>query len=181
MDLHTLTEAQFPMLGFGLLAALLAMVIAPRASRIVVRTAEAEPARCLIVGIAGLILLFLLNIINGWLCHTGIWIPAGIVIWILSLTFLFYGGLIGVTYVGGCLFRRIGRPSAGFFPRSALGQLFFAIFNQVPLLNLFTIPLQMIAWLIGLGALVVTGLGRDPQWLSSRLGEASRAWSENDA
>src|SRR5205085_5560750 len=63
-------RAQIAMIICGLLAALLALIVAPRASTMTIAAIDSEPARCLVLGIFGLGALALINVINAELNAT---------------------------------------------------------------------------------------------------------------
>jgi hypothetical protein len=139
---------------------------------------DSEPARAAVVGFVGLALLGFLNALNGALLGTVIWIPFGTVVALTStLTFL-YGGLLGVAYFGG-LFRKGSRPTVrGFFSRAVAGFIAIAVFNCIPGVNVAAFFLQLLAFVVGLGGLLITGFGRDRDWLSKRLASAGREWRD---
>ena len=166
--------AQVFMVLCGLVSTLLAMVLAPRATRLAISAIDSEPVRCLVVGAVGLAAMGALNTINTWLFATVVWIPIGLIIAVASAGIFFLSGLLGIAFIGGLVARWIGWGVPRFFGRALVGFIFLAILNLVPIFGAATFLLDLIAFLIGLGGLIVTGLGRDPHWLSKRLAHASR-------
>jgi hypothetical protein len=156
-------------LAHGLAFALLMLILAPRATGNASRALDREPGRCLVTGICGLIMLGLVHVLNNMLFRAALWMPFGVILVLLSLALWVYSGLIGVTFAGGWVSRKMGWGEPGFLGRALLGMLAFIVVAYIPFLGPFTGFVELAVWVMGLGALVVTGLGSDPDWLTSRL------------
>ncbi|HLV80301.1 MAG TPA: hypothetical protein VKT32_08455, partial [Chthonomonadaceae bacterium] len=166
---------QFGLLFLGLLGGLVLWLIAPRAAEQASGTIVNEPARCLIVGgIAAGGLLFV-ALADGALMHSPLgllWKPFGAVLAFALLLTLAFGWLCGMRYVGDLIARKLGRDGAGyFFSRMALGLIAFCLGNILlgAWLGVVGMLVETLFALMGLGALLVTGFGSDPQWLSAYL------------
>jgi hypothetical protein len=164
----------------GMLAALLALAVAPRASTMALRAINTEPARCLALGTAGAIGLTLLNGVNSALFATIIWIPAGLLVALATALVFLYGGLLGIAYVGSLVGRWVGVPPRGFFAAATCGLVFLGLLNCIPVVNAVSLLIETGAFVMGLGALIVTGMGSDPDWLTGRLAEAARAFRSEE-
>jgi len=171
--------AQVFVVLFGLLFALLALTLAPRATTLAAAILDSEPIRCLVVGAMGLAGLGVLNVVNGLLFYTVIWIPAGMVLAVLSGLVVVFSTLLGVAFLGGAIGRRLGWKGLSFYGRTATGLVALGILNCIPVVNLGSLAAQTIAPVLGLGALIITGFGRDRDWLSTRLADAGRAFHED--
>jgi hypothetical protein len=157
----------------GSLFALLFLVVAPRASTLAVAAIDYEPLRCFILGIVGLGALAVVGWMNEILFSTVIWAPFGILVSMMSGVVFIFSIVVGIAFVGGMVARRFGWRVPGFFGRAALGFITLALLNCIPVVNFASAFIQMIAFLVGLGGLIVTGFGRGPSWLSSRLSHQS--------
>lgn len=162
-------EAQIFFIVMGLLLTLFVLVVAPRASTLAVAAIDAEPLRCLILGLVGMWGLMVINAVNEALFRIVIWAPFGIFIALISGMVFFFSGILGVTYVGGFMASRLGWRMHGIFGRALLGFVTLALLNLIPVLNFGSAFVQMSAFLMGLGGLIVTGFGRGPHWLTHRL------------
>lgn len=176
-------EGQFALLVFGLFSALIMMVIAPRSAHLVSQRISLEPARCVVVGGLSALGLMAAQFINVGLFRSPIqllWAPAGFLFAVASVVALVYGWLCGMRYVGDFVARRMGQVgnAGGLYLRTALGLgAFFAADSLLGLIstNLMVVGLlaQVFVAIMGLGAVITTGFGADPNWLSMRLrGEA---------
>jgi hypothetical protein len=168
-DYRDWVSAQLFMIIAGLIVTLIVLVMAPQASTTVLAAVDAEPLRCMIVGGAGMFALSIINYINGQLFQTIIWIPFGLAIAVLAGITFIYAGLIGTVYFGGPVARKLGWRVPGFFWRSALGLCGLAILNCIPFVNLGSLLIEAFLFPVGLGALIITGFGRDPGWLTKRM------------
>ncbi len=113
--------------------------------------------------------LALVNSINATLHHLFLWAPVGFLVSVASGTTFILSGLLGIAYLGGVVARRIGGGTPGFFARSVVGFTLVALLNLTPLLNPVSAIVGSAALLLGAGGLIVTGFGRDPQWLTRML------------
>lgn len=154
----------------GLVGLLIALVIAPRATRIAAEALANQPGRSLVLGVPALLLLGGIEAINAVLLHIVVWIPVGVVVLAAGGVLLVYSGLLGMVFVGGHVLRAMGRGEAGIFGRGALALILLGILNCLPVAQVFSILLELLLFVLGAGALVVTGLGHDPLWLDRRRG-----------
>ena len=170
--------AQIFFVIFGLLAALIALALAPKTTTLAVAAIDTEPARAAVVGFLGLALLGIVSTVNRALFGTIVWIPFGTMVELASTVTILFSGLLGIAYFGGVLQKRRRPGVRGFFSRAALGLIAIALFNCIPGVNAASLFLQLIAFILGLGGLIITGFGRDPDWLSKRLNAAGREWRD---
>ena len=178
LDYGEWVAAQIFLVVCGMLAALIALALAPKTTTLAVVAIDSEPARAAVVGFLGLAALGVVNFINGALFGTIIWIPFGTMVALASTVTFLFSGLLGVAYFGGILQKRRRPGVRGFFSRACLGLIAIALFNCIPGVNLAAFFLQMIAFVLGLGGILITGFGRDPDWLSKRLSAAGREWRD---
>jgi len=178
LDYGEWVAAQVFLVICGLLAALIALALVPKTTTLAVAAIDSEPARAAVVGFMGLSALGVINFINSILFGTIIWIPFGTMVALASTVTFLFSGLLGVAYFGGILQKRRRPGVRGFFSRAVIGLVAIALFNCVPGVNLASFFLQMIAFVLGLGGILITGFGRDPDWLSKRLSSAGREWRD---
>jgi hypothetical protein len=177
LDYGEWIAAQIFLVVAGLLAALIVLALVPRTATLAVAAIDAEPARAAIVGILGLAVLGIISVINGILFGTVIWIPFGTILAVASTVTVLLSALLGIAFFGGALQTR--RPTVrSFFSRAFYGLMTIAVLNCIPGLGPASFALQVIALALGLGGLIITGFGRDPDWLSRRLSSASRSWHD---
>ena len=169
---------QFALLLAGLLASLIALVVAPRATEHTGEGLAKEPARCLVVGVVGaaamtLALAFSYSLM---LSPLGvIWKPLGAAFAGLCLGALGFGWICGMRYVGQWMARRLGRGgSVGIYLQCALGLGAFFLANVVAGgvhrgLGVMGLMAETLLALAGLGAALLSGFGADPNWLTARM------------
>ncbi len=162
----------------GLLLTLFVLVVAPRACSMTVAAIDYEPVRCLVVGLLGLAGIALFSAINGFLFYTVVWIPFGIVLFGLELILWIYAWLLGVAFIGGWLSRKLNWGVPGFFGRAALGLVALSLLNCIPGINAGSVSVELIAVVLGIGGLLITGCGKDLQWLTKRLSRARRGFDD---
>ena len=162
-------SAQLFFIIWGLIATMIALVICPRASLMTVATIENEPMRCAAVGTVGLLAIGLFNVLNTVLFGAALWAPFGMLFFFLSMVIFVYSAILGIVFIGSGVARRFGWHGLGFFGRAAAGFAALAILNCLPLASMASMGLQCVAVLCGLGGLIVTGFGSDPQWLTRIL------------
>jgi hypothetical protein len=169
---------QFALLLMGLLASLIALVVAPRAAEHTGEGLAQEPGRCLVVGVMGaaamtLVLAFSYSLM---LSPLGvIWKPLGAAFAGLCLSALGFGWVCGMRYVGQGMARRLGRGgSVGIYLQCAIGLGAFFLVNVVSggvhrSLGVMGLLVETLLALTGLGAALLSGFGADPNWLTARL------------
>lgn len=174
--------AQFGLLLFGLLGALIMQLVAPRAGRRTAERIESEPGRCLATGAIGALAVLTVLIFNGALMGSLVGIiyaPFGAVIALALAAILAYGWLCAMHTVGDFFAARSGRRIGDMLAaRVAIGLLAFFVINSAlgampggvgTALGGFGLALQTVVAMAGLGALLMTGGGTDPDWLEARL------------
>jgi hypothetical protein len=175
---------QFGIFVLGLLGGLILMVGAPRATQRVAEGIGFSPARSLAVGLLTSLGMLVLLYFNARLMHISVlgllWSPFGTLVALVAALILGFGWLSGMRYVGDMVARRLGRaPGSGsLYGRIALSLGLFFMANVVlgsmhPTLGVASLTLECVVALMGLGAAVVTGFGKETDWLGARLrGEA---------
>ncbi|HZO87164.1 MAG TPA: polymer-forming cytoskeletal protein [Chthonomonadaceae bacterium] len=175
---------QFRLLLLGLISGLVVMLIAPRAAQQVASAISEEPARCLVVGGIGAALLLVVVTLDCALMHSVlklVWAPFGALILLAPVPILLFAWVCGMRFAGDLVARRLlGRAenSGKMYSRIALGLIAFflacALLGSIlPALGRIALLVECLIMLMGLGAMIVTGWGSDPNWLSRRLrGEA---------
>jgi len=174
---------QFGLLVLGLLGGVILMILAPRQTQRVSEAIAFSPARSLAVG--GLTTLGMLVVLafNSSLMHLGgvglLWSPFGMVLALAAAMVLGFGWLSGMRYAGDLIARRFGRPSGGnLYGRIAFSLGLFFLANVVlgsmsRTLGVASLALECVIAVMGLGAAVATGFGRETDWLGARVrGEA---------
>lgn len=175
---------QFALLTFGLIGGVILMVVAPRATHQITGSVAAEPARCLVVGGLGAVGMLVLSLANAALFHSParlVWAPFGAVVALAPLAVLAVGWLCGLRFAGDLVARRFGQSQNGsLYGRMALGLIgFFAVNLLLGALGMGGVGLltEFVFALMGLGAVLITGFGSDPDWLSLRLRGDARWFS----
>jgi len=174
---------QFGLLVLGLLGGVILMILAPRQTQRVSEAIAFSPARSLAVG--GLTTLGMLVVLafNSALMHLGgvglLWSPFGMVLALAAAMVLGFGWLSGMRYAGDLVARRFGRPSSGnLYGRIAFSLGLFFLANVIlgsmsRTLGVASLALECVIAVMGLGAAVATGFGRETDWLGARVrGEA---------
>lgn len=169
---------QLALLLLGLLGGLVLLLAAPRATQQMTGALALEPARCLVVGGIGALGMLFVAFTDGALMHSPLgllWKPFGAVVAIVLLLALAAGWLCGMRFAGDLVARKLGRADSGsLYGRMALGLGAFFLVNLVlggisRTLGTAGLLLEALVSLMGLGALLITGFGSDPNWLSARL------------
>lgn len=171
---------QFGLLVLGLLGGLILMVGAPRATQRVSDGIGSSPARSLAVGLMTALGMLVLLAFNERLMHISVlgllWSPFGTLIALVAAMILGFGWLSGMRYAGEIVARRCGRPTGSGSPygRIALSLGLFFLANVVlgsmsRTLGVASLALECVIAVMGLGAAVVTGFGKETDWLGARL------------
>ncbi len=175
------TGGQLALLGLGLVGMLVLLTIAPRATHQVAGMVTLEPARCLVVGIIGAIVTLFVLIANAGLMKSPLgmlYAPVGALVAVLPLLVLAFGWLCGMRYAGDFIAQKTGRCNVSnrVYTRIALGLASFFLLNVIlgaldmGFVGLFA---EFVVALMGVGSVLITGGGKDPDWLGARLrGEA---------
>ena len=177
-------SGQFGLLVLGLLGGLVLIVGAPRATQRVSEGISFSPARSLAVGLLTALGMLVLLAFNDRLMHISLlgllWSPFGTLIALVSALILGFGWLSGMRYAGDLLAHRLGWPAGGgsLYGRMALSLGVFFAANVIlgiisRTLGVAALTLECVIGVMGLGAAVVTGFGKETDWLGVRLrGEA---------
>lgn len=175
---------QFGLFVLGLLGGLILMVGAPRATQRVSEGIAFNPARSLAVGVLTALGMLVVLAFNGRLMHVSmiglLWSPFGTLIALVAAMILGFGWLSGMRYAGDIIARRFGRPAGGgsLYGRMALSLGIFFLANVIlgsmsRTLGVASLTLECAIAVMGLGAAVATGFGKETDWLGTRLrGEA---------
>ncbi len=168
---------QFALLFVGLMSALIALIIAPRATLHTSETVSLEPGRCLAFGSIGVLgMLFLLGF-NYVLMASPlrvIWLPIGAGVATAGIAVLAFGWVCGMHHVGLWFSRRFGRGSGSVYTHIAIGMVGFFLINVLlggisTGLGVMGMFIEFGLALMGLGAALVSGFGVDPNWLTARM------------
>jgi len=175
---------QFCLWLLGLAGGLIILVAAPHATSRVSETVSSRPGRSLVAGLITAVGMCSALAISGAIMSTRsifslIWTPALIVIAVSSIILLTLGWLAGMRRVGDMLAPRLGQTGSGtFYGRMALGLTAFFLFNGIlggliPFLGAVGIVVEFAVALMGIGAIVQTGFGRDDHWLGRTFHRSS--------
>ena len=171
-------ESQLALLILGLLAGAAVRLAAPRAASRAARTVGTQPGRCLLVGASSGVALGVVSLLNAGLTQSPIkamWLPFGFVVATGALVLLGFGWLCGMRAMGEWVAAKAGRDNDGdFFVRLALGLCVFFLANSIlggigSWLGAIGLLTQLAVSVMGLGAAVITGLGRSDNWLGVRM------------
>jgi hypothetical protein len=174
---HNWFGGQLALLGLGIVGGLILLMIAPRATYQMATMVSLEPARCLVVGgISAAALLVALGF-NSLLMHSPLrffWTPFSWIVALGAALLLACGWLCGLRFVGDFVARKLGRADSQgrIYTRMALGLGAFFLLNIVlGAIGMCGVGLfaEFVVALMGLGAFVISGGGKDPDWLGSRL------------
>ena len=176
---------QLALLILGLLCGGVLSSTAPHATRRVSNAVALEPARCLIIGGVAIVVLGMLAMLNANLIHSVklfslAWSPFGFGLSVLMLGVLAFGWVCGLRHFGNYLAQKTGKEVDGsIFGRLALG--FFSIFvvslvigSVIAPVAILGLLLQGLLTVMGLGASVITGFGREANWLGSMMTRGPR-------
>lgn len=176
---------QLALLILGLLCGGVLSSTAPHATRRVSNAVALEPARCLIIGGVAIVALGMLAMLNANLIHSVklfslAWSPFGFGLSVLMLGVLAFGWVCGLRHFGNYLAQKTGKEVDGsIFGRLALG--FFSIFvvslvigSVIAPVAILGLLLQGLLTVMGLGASVITGFGREANWLGSMMTRGPR-------
>jgi hypothetical protein len=171
---------QFCLWLLGLAGSLIVLLAAPNATSRVSETVSVRPGRSLLVGSVAAAAMFSALAVSGAIMGTKsflslLWTPVMIVIALVSLFLLVFGWLAGVRRVGDLLAGRFGQTGSGsFYGRTVLGLTVFFAANALlgavnPALGAVGLLVEFAVALMGIGAIVQTGFGRDDEWLGRRF------------
>lgn len=165
----------------GLVCGLVLLFVAPRSTQQTAALIALEPARCLIIGALGALAGLVVLTVNAGLTKAlGLfYAPFSLIVAIVPAVILVTGWLCSMRYAGDILTRRMGKNDRGsLYPRMALGLVAFCMAQVIlgglhPWLGGIVLLIQFGLSLMGLGAILISGFGRDPDWLGARMrGEA---------
>jgi hypothetical protein len=176
---------QFGMLLFGLVGGLILFLVAPRATEQATDTLASGSGRCLVVGAMGGFGLLVASLVNAMAMKSPfslLWSPIGTLTGILTLIVLTFGWLCGMRLVGDLVAKKFRRYEEGhLLGRIALGLIVFCFAKLLLFavggswLGGAALVLEAIVAVMGLGALLVSGFGTNPDWLGARL-RGERRW-----
>lgn len=177
---------QFALLLLGLVGGFVLLFVMPRGTQQTAALIALEPARCLVVGgiaaVSGLLVLTL----NAGLMKSAlglVYAPFGAVIAIGLPVILACGWLCGMRWAGDIAARKFGKNDRGnLYARLALGLVAFFLLNSLlgmlhPWLGAVGLTFEFGVALMGLGAIVISGFGKNPDWLGSRMRGETRWFS----
>lgn len=168
-------SGQFALLLLGMLGALILNLVAPRAAAQASNAVGLEPARSVVAGILAALALGLVTFINAGMIQSPlgfVWAPVGFVVVSATLVLIGYGWLCGMRFLGDAIARRLGQTQSGaFFWRTTLGLMTCFVLGLLPFspLNIVVTLVQTALSVMGLGALCITGLGTQSNWLGTRM------------
>lgn len=173
---------QFCLLLLGLAGGAIVFLTAPNAAQRVGDTVSMRPGRSLVAGGITAAVIFAALAVSGMIMHARnivslIWMPFTIAIALASLFLLVFGWLAGMRRVGDLIARRTGQTGSGsFYGRTVLGLTAFFVVNSIlgainPTLGGVGMLVEFAVALMGIGALVQSGFGRDGQLLGRRFGQ----------
>lgn len=172
---------QLALLILGVMCGAVLCTTAPVATRKVSNAVALEPARCLIIGGAVALGLGMITVLNAnLLSHSMrlfslVWSPFGFGLSVLVLGVLAFSWVCGLRHLGNYIASRTGNQSDGtLFGRLALGMA--ALFLVSLVVGSLLTPLAVLGLLLqglltvmGLGATLITGFGREANWLGGRM------------
>ncbi len=172
---------QFCLLLLGLIGGIVVLLAGPNAMSNVTETVSARPGRSLLTGILTSAVICAALAVSGMIMGTKsffslLWMPVLICVALASLFLLVFGWLAGMRRVGDILARKSGQMGAGsFYGRMTLGLTTFFVANALlgginPVLGAIGVMVEFGVALMGIGAIVQTGFGRDEEWLGRTLG-----------
>jgi len=173
---------QFCLWLLGLGGGVIILLAAPGAMSRVTNTVSLQPGQSLVAGLITAAVMAAALAVSGLIMKTFlsvIWMPILIVIALVSLVVLVFGWLAGMRRVGDLLARRFGQTGGGtFYGRMTLGLSAFFLANAVlgvivPALGAVGLFLEFGIALMGVGAIVRTGFGKDEPFLDGRFHRTS--------
>jgi hypothetical protein len=169
---------QFCLWLLGLGGGLIVLLAAPNATSRVAETVSLQPGRSLVTGLVTAAGMFAALAVSGIIMKTFLallWMPVLIAIVLVSLFLLVFGWLAGMRRVGDLLARKYGQTGSGtFYGRMVIGLSAFFIANALlgainPTLGAAGLLVEFAIALMGIGAIVRTGFGKDEQWLDRQF------------
>jgi hypothetical protein len=178
---------QVALLLLGIIGGMVALIVAPRATHQVASRISLEPARCLVVGGIGAVLTLIVLTVDAGLIHSPVkyfWAPFGAVVALAPILALAFGWLASMRFAGDIVARRFAHLNnpGRLYTRMALGlgAFFLAkiVLGSLSIgLGMMALLLEAVVALMGVGAILITGFGSDPDWLSDRLRGQARWFS----
>lgn len=168
---------QIALFVLGLAGVLVMYLLAPRATLLATEVVALEPGRALIMGVLGALGLLAAALLNALISRSPVglvWSPVGVLVGVSLVVLLGAGWLCGMRLAGDLIARRLGWRSEGaVYSRIALGLLGFCLakllaYSISPWLGGTVLLLEAAFALMGLGALILSGFGSNPDWLSAR-------------
>jgi hypothetical protein len=169
---------QFCLWLLGLGGGLIVLLAAPNATSRVSETVSLQPGHSLVAGLITAGGMCAALAVSGMIMKSFLallWMPVLIVIVLVSLFLLVFGWLAGMRRVGDLLARKFGQTGSGnFYGRMVIGLSAFFIANAVlgainPSLGTAGLLVEFGVALMGIGAIVRTGFGKDEQWLDRQF------------
>ena len=161
-------------------------VTAPVVTRKVTYEVATEPVRCLIIGGITALVLSMIAVLNANLMHFSIrllslaWSPLGFGISVLLLGVVAFSWVCGLNHFGNFVALKMGRADSGallgriLLGASTLFLVSLILGGTLSSLAVFALLIQGLLAILGMGATVITGFGREPNWLGSYLSQAPR-------
>ncbi|MCS6777072.1 MAG: hypothetical protein RMJ43_05185 [Chloroherpetonaceae bacterium] len=175
---------QIALFMLGLIGVLVMRLLAPRATVTATEVVALDPGRALVMGLLGALGLLVAALINALIARSPVgmvWSPVGVLVGVTAVILLGAGWLCGMRLAGDLIARRLGWRSEGaVYPRIALGLLGFCLakllaYGVSSWLGGAVLLLEAAFALMGLGALILSGFGSNPDWLHARL-HRERHW-----
>ncbi len=178
---------QVALLMLGAVGGLVMLIAAPFSTQQVSKQVAQEPARCLAIGAIGAVGMVAVLFVSTGLRQTPLgllWAPFHFVIALIPVLALVFGWLCGMRFAGDLIARKFAHnyDPGKLYNRMALGLVTFFLVNVVLgslsyWMGGVSLLIEFLVALMGVGAMLITGLGSDSDWLTRRMHGETRWFS----
>lgn len=159
--------AKLALLAAWMVLTLILLAVSGREIQRTSEIARAEPFHCFIVGLTGVLTLFLTGLFFSSFAAVVIGVPLLALVTIAALVLKFWG-MVGIFHATGAwLGRRLGRRRSRALHCAVLGLAVLGILKMVPFLGVWV---WTVATFIGIGATFKTKFGRLEPWFQEGAG-----------
>jgi cytoskeletal protein CcmA (bactofilin family) len=156
--------AKLALLAAWLLLTLILLAVSRREVVQVSTQLTREPFRCFVVGLTGVLALFLTGLFFSAFAAVVVGVPLLALVAVISLVLKFFGMVAVFHATGDFLGRRLGRSSLGVLEASLIGLGVLGLLKMIPYLGVWV---WTATTFVGIGATLMTKFGRLEPWFDS--------------
>jgi hypothetical protein len=157
--------AKLALLAAWLLLTLVLLAVARREVTQVSAQLVRQPFRCFLVGLTGVLALFLTGLFFSAFAAVVVGVPLLVLVAVTSLVLKFFGMVAVFHAAGSFLGRRRGRAGLGVLEASLLGLAALGVIKMIPWVGIWV---WTAATFVGIGETLVTKFGRLEPWFEER-------------